>query len=261
MSDLISRGVPLDDMSVKGRTVTAYAAVFNSPTEIKDGSGHYLEDISRVAFTKTVREAGARAGYFYNHGMTIHGTPDFMGSIPLGVSRSVKPDSRGLLTVAEIGKHAMGDAVLEAINNGAITGYSFTGAAHKSNPPQLPRFSRSGELPKITRMEIALKEYGPTPFPAYQDASIVAVRSSLLSAHDAVDLSDEDKAGLLYAFLMRFTGYQPKALATSNQEAGTEVPSQKTHTNGIREAIREKMANSGVERWNSEALGGSSSAS
>jgi uncharacterized protein len=248
MSQIISRGVPLDDLSVKGRTVTAYAAVFNSPTEINDQHGRYIEDLHRTAFNKTVKEAGARAGYFYNHGLTIHGTPSDMASIPLGVHRSAQPDSKGLLTVAEISKGPMGDAVLEAINNGAITGYSFTGKIIRSNPARIPRSSRTGELPKVTRMELGLKEYGPTPFPAYSDAAIVSVRSGLPFGYEGASMSEADRAALLFEFLMRFTGMQPNALPTPHG-AGTAEPTE-SHSDRIRAEIRERISRSSVRNWN-----------
>src|SRR5258708_37506279 len=43
------RSFPLQDIHVRssgdGRTVEAYAAVFGVPAEVKDQSGHYMEDI------------------------------------------------------------------------------------------------------------------------------------------------------------------------------------------------------------------------
>jgi hypothetical protein len=61
----------------------------------------------------------------------------------------------------------------------------------QSNPRRGPYRARGGELPTVTRNEIALREYGPTPFPAYEDAAIVGVRA-LLNAYGlgAVDLDD-----------------------------------------------------------------------
>ncbi|MGZ0231118.1 phage major capsid protein [Streptomyces sp. CPS1] len=181
--DLHQRVFALDDIQIRaggdGRTVTAYAAVFDSPAEIHDQDGHYLEQISRTAFDKTLQERAGRIGVFYNHARTLHGTPSEQGSVPIGTPiEPPRPDGRGLLTVTRYNKTPLADAVLEAIRNGDITGQSFTGRFYKSDPagPYLPQ--RSGDLTLVTRKEIGLIEYGPTPIPAYADAEIVGVRAA-----------------------------------------------------------------------------------
>jgi hypothetical protein len=61
----------------------------------------------------------------------------------------------------------------------------------QSNPRRGPFRPRNGELPTVTRTEIALREYGPTPFPAYEDAAIVGVRALLeagIRVEDAIRL-------------------------------------------------------------------------
>ena len=49
-----TRAYPLEDITIRsggdGRTVEAYAAVFNTPQRIVDGSGQYMEVIDRAAF-------------------------------------------------------------------------------------------------------------------------------------------------------------------------------------------------------------------
>lgn len=180
-SGLRSRVFPLDDISIRaggdGRTVTAYAAVFDSPAEIADQDGHYSEQISRTAFDKTIRERAGRIGVFYNHARTMHGTPSDRGSVPIGTPLEIRPDGRGLLTVTRYNRNALADEILEAIRNGDITGQSFTGAFVTSDPPP-PYRSRGGQLTRVTRKEIALSEYGPTPIPAYADAEILGVRAA-----------------------------------------------------------------------------------
>ncbi len=65
-----SRAFPLEDIRIRsgsdGRTVEAYAAVFNSPAEIHDRDGHYLEQISPSGFNKAIADAapsGSRTGW------------------------------------------------------------------------------------------------------------------------------------------------------------------------------------------------------
>src|SRR5258708_1723881 len=90
------RSFPLEDIHVRssgdGRTVEAYAAVFGVPAEVKDQDGRYMEEIDPAAFSKAISDAapqgsrrGWKVGVFYNHGMTIHGTPAERGAMPVGV--------------------------------------------------------------------------------------------------------------------------------------------------------------------------------
>lgn len=182
---VFTRSFALDDICIRaggdGRTVEAYAAVFNVPTEIRDQQGHYREQIDPASFNKTIRDRGARFGVFYHHGKTLYGTPSDLGSVPLGSPvEAPRADSRGLLTVSRYNRSALADSVLEAIRNGDITGQSFSGRWIRSDRP-LPRggyrANAAGELPLVTRQEIAMEEYGPTPIPAYTEPMMVGVRS------------------------------------------------------------------------------------
>jgi HK97 family phage prohead protease len=170
-----------------GRLVEAYAAVFDSAAEIQDFEGHYTEEIDPGAFNKVLADISrSRAGLgkvkvMYNHGMTIHGTPSERGSMPIGTPVSIQPETRGLLTLTRYSETPFADEILENIRNGAITAQSFTGRIVRSDP-QLARGDRyrprAGKLPLVRRMELGLKEFGPTPFEAYSDAEIVGVRMS-----------------------------------------------------------------------------------
>jgi HK97 family phage prohead protease len=170
-----------------GRLVEAYAAVFNQAAEIQDFEGHYLEEIDPAAFNKVVADVSrSRAGFgkvkvMYNHGMTIHGTPSERGSMPIGTPVDIRPEARGLLTLTRYSETPFADEVLENIRNGAITAQSFTGRIVRSSPP-LRRGDRyrpaGGQLPRVRRDELGLKEYGPTPFEAYTGAEILGVRMS-----------------------------------------------------------------------------------
>ena len=179
-----------------GRTVEAYAAVFDSEAEIRDGQGHYREVIDRSAFNRAVDKArpqGSRNYWltrcFYNHGMTLHGTPSERFSVPLGVTQDVRVESRGLLTVTRYNKSELADEILEAIRSQAINGQSFTGRIVRSDPMLRPGQvyrARGGELPVVRRMELGLTEYGPTPTPYYADAEIVGVRAALAEISTAI---------------------------------------------------------------------------
>ncbi|MCU1418737.1 MAG: hypothetical protein JWP32_2911 [Schumannella sp.] len=179
-----TRSFPLEDIKIRaggdGRTVEAYAAVFGQEVPISDGDGIYSERIDPTAFNKTLSDKGTRFSVLYNHGMTIYGTPSDSGSMPIGTPLEVRADSRGLLTVTRYNNTPLGEATLEAIKSDSLRAQSFAGAfvrSDKSKPRGGFRPDASGARQLVTRQEINLREYGPTPFPAYSDAAIVGVRS------------------------------------------------------------------------------------
>jgi len=169
-----------------GRLVEAYAAVFNVPAEIHDVHGDYNEENDPGAFNRSIDHASraARSPFrcIYNHGMTIHGTPAERFSIPIGTPREVRAESRGLLTRTLYNETPLADEVLEAIKTGGITAQSYTGRIIRSTPElrrgERYRPGRDGKLTTVRRMELALREYGPTPFPAFSGADILGVRMS-----------------------------------------------------------------------------------
>jgi HK97 family phage prohead protease len=195
MNDRRSRAFPLEDIAVSktpdGRTVEAFAAVFDTPAEVRDQDGHYREQISQRAFAKTLAESRRGDAWttavVYNHGMTLHGTPSERATVPLGTTLHMETTSRGLLTVSRYSKTELADEILESIRNGAITGQSFSGKflqsdGHRRGQKLGP--NRAGELPLVTRTEIKLVEYGPTPFPVYAEAEVIGVRALLASLPD-----------------------------------------------------------------------------
>lgn len=191
MNQPIYRTYALDDMGIMrggdGRTVEAYAAVFNTPAEIHDHMGHYVERIDGKAFNRQlglIRNDLGKVKVHYNHGFTLHGTPSDLGSVPIGKPLEIRADGRGLRTVTRYNKSDLADAVLESIRNGEITGQSFRGQIYKSNPDKLPKVRRGADLPTVTRLELGLIEYGPTPMPAYEEAGILAVRTALAALDD-----------------------------------------------------------------------------
>ena len=182
---MFNRSWDLEDILIRsggdGRTVEAYAAIFDHPTEIHDQHGHYIENIDRTAFNRTLSHGIDRIGVYYHHGMTIHGTPSDLGSVPVGRAMEVRADKRGLLTVTRYNRSDLADAVLESIRNNDIRGYSFSGRLIRSNPRRAPR-PKGSSLQVWRHLELGLAEYGPTPAPAYKDAGILAMRSNQIVA-------------------------------------------------------------------------------
>jgi phage head maturation protease len=188
------RAVALDDIRIRsggtGRTVEAYAAIFDEPAEIMDADGHYYEVNHPTSFARTIAHHQGGFPVVYNHGMTIAGTPSDRGSVPIGVSKEVRVDKRGVLTVSEYGTSELADEVLEAIRMGAVKAQSYGGRFVRSDP-RVPRggfrAGVDGKLRTVTRLEVKMREFGPTPFPAFAGAAITGVRAqqvlgALLSA-------------------------------------------------------------------------------
>ncbi len=186
-----TRAFALDDISIRaggdGRTVDAYATVFDVPAHIRDQDGEYEEVNDRSMYNRAVADAAPaggrqswRVGVFYNHGMTIYQTPSDLYSMPVGVPLEIKPDGRGLFTRTRYVAGQLGDTIIDGIREGLLTTYSVSGAYLRSDPP-VPRGGfrkgRDGKMPTVRRMEATLREYGPTPFPAYPEAEVVGMRA------------------------------------------------------------------------------------
>jgi phage head maturation protease len=202
------RSYPLEEAHVvtraegdgSGRLVEAYCAVFDEAAEIRDFEGHYEEEIDRAAFNKRIADVQrSRAGYglvkcIYNHGMTLHGTPAERFSLPPAVCKHISPESRGVLTRSYYLDTPLGNELLEMWREGAITAQSFTGAIIRSTP-ELRRGEtyrpKGGQLMRVRRLELGLKEYGATPFPAYTGAELVGVRMSPLGTWQAANGDEE----------------------------------------------------------------------
>ena len=197
------RSFPLLDVNIRsggdGRTVEMYAAVWNTPTEIHDNQGTYMEQIAPTAFNRTVSQKGTKFGVFFNHGRTLMGTPSDRYTMPLGLPiEAPRVDDRGLITVTRYSETELGDEVLQLIKDGAITGQSFSGRFLASDPMPARggQFTpnRDGSLVLVTRNEVAMLEYGPTPFPAYDVPMLIGTRSA------RADLPEAQAAQLLGYF-------------------------------------------------------------
>jgi HK97 family phage prohead protease len=186
-----------------GRTVEAFAAVFDQPAEIQDFEGHYQEVIDPAAFNRAIdhveRQRGGLANVkvLYNHGMTIQGTPSERFSVPIGVPVMIRAEARGLLTRTRYSETPLADEILESVRAGTISAQSFTGRIVRSNP-QLRRGqshrARGGDLPVVRRMELGLREYGPVLWPAYSGAEILGVRMSTPGSWSPEPDENEDTA-------------------------------------------------------------------
>lgn len=270
---LFVRSYPLEDIRIlsraqgaeyaDGRTVEAYVAVFDREAEIHDPEGHYLETIDRSAFNKAIHDSrpqGSRQAWrtsvFYNHGMTLYGTPSDKFSVPIGSPVDVRVEDRGLLTVTRYNKTPLADEILEAIGSGDITGHSFTGRIIRSDPQRPPsrrtgyQRSATGTLQRVRRLELGLKEYGPTPFPAYIDAELVGVRSMLPTLAALLSTTQDfveepDPSGEL-AEVTRSEADEPAGSDTPEEGAVTDEPLPEEHSS--RDSLLQRIAEAKTDR-------------
>ncbi len=227
--DFVARAFTFDDIAIRsdgdGRTVEAYCAAWNVDSEIRDQDGHYIESLAPRSFTKTIQERGDRFGVFYNHARTLYGTPDGNLSVPIGVPLEVKEDERGVYTATRYLDNPLADAILDAIKQRAIKGQSFSGRFVKSKREPAKR----GGLPRVYRTEVAMREYGPTVFPAYTEAMILGTRS-VSSFLDALNACDED-VDRLRQMLGLATPLEPASLSSASPEAArVEEPALAGHS-------------------------------
>ncbi len=202
MAEEFVRSFELDDLEIKrarnDRTVTAYAAVFDQPAEIRDQHGHYWEGIHRSSFNRTLSHGISRVGVFYNHGYDLSGKQNGLLAVPFGTPESIAPDGKGLLTVTRYNDGELADAILAAWEGGQITGQSFRGTVYQSK-----KGAKRNGLPYVERTELGLKEYGPTHSPAYTGAGLVAIRSQ------------EDLAELVRSMISEMVGTRSAPPASS----------------------------------------------
>lgn len=236
------RSFELDDVEIKrarnGRTVTAYAAVFDQPAEIRDVHGHYWEGIHRSSFNRTLSHGIGKVGVFYNHGYDLSGKQNGLLAVPFATPLEIKPDGKGLLTISRYNDGELADAVLAAWEGGQITGQSFRGRVY-----QTKKGAKRGGLPYLERTELGLKEYGPTHSPAYTGAGLVAIRSQ------------EDLTELVRSMISDMMGTRsapPVNSATPSQGSGaTGDPTSDGHSSRTRaraNAMRLRAMELGVTR-------------
>lgn len=153
-----------------GQTFSGYAAVFNSPTRIRDEDGEYDEVIAPGAFAKTIRERKPVL-------MFDHGKHPVVGQMPLGRITTLREDARGLYVEARLSDNWIVQPVRDAIRDQAIEGMSFRFEPKKQVWSGKPSARcRYGDL--RTHNEVAMPECGPVVFPAYRDTT-ASVRSAL----------------------------------------------------------------------------------
>lgn len=214
-----------------GRTLTGYAAVFNSVSRIQDWAGSWDETIAAGAFKKTLR--GKKPVLQFDHGHD-----PATGTIPIGTIEQLNEDETGLFVRARLYDNGKVEPIRQAIEGGAIDGMSFRfsvtreewrdAEGKKIKPEQVDDLLWAGvEGIQRTIQEVDLYELGPVVFPAY-DSTSVGVRSMLAQMN-----GDERKAFMkeLAAELSRvpdFTGRSTRGVGGGEPDASPGIGSAST---------------------------------
>jgi len=202
---LLTRAVTFETRaSDDGFTLEGYAAVFDSPTRIDSWEGKFDEQISRGAFSKTLKERTPVVQF--DHGKDIA-----TGSVPIAAIQEIREDSHGLFVSARMFDNPRVEPIRQAIAGGAIDGMSFRFRVVKESWDEA-----RADAPLRTISELALFELGPVVFPAYASTS-VGVRSLL------ADLDEVERAQLIAELGAAVRGTQGSQ--TEAAQSGTPGPS------------------------------------
>ena len=162
------RADPSDD----GLTLDGYGAVFNAETTIDSWEGAFIERIAPGAFKRSL---GQRTPVL----QFDHGQHPLIGSLPIGVIRSIREDEHGLKVRARLSDNWLVQPVRDAIRDGAITGMSFRFRVIDD------AWSRRGQDKVRTIKQVELYEVGPVVFPAYEQTTVgVRSRQALTALED-----------------------------------------------------------------------------
>lgn len=158
-------------------TMAGTFSIFDAWTEIDSAfEGHFLERIARTAFNKTIRESADKIRAIFHHGLDPN-----IGVKVLGPIEELRARQHGIDYAVRLLDTDYNRSLLPGLQEN-LYGASFRArVVKKDGPVDPPKRSdwNPGKLPEVTLTELALKEFGPTPFPAYEGTS-----ASMRSATD-----------------------------------------------------------------------------
>lgn len=161
------RSAELVDAAVSGRTISGYAAVYETPwSDALTEQMGYVEKVARGAFRKALGRSD-NVPLLWQHDRNA------MLATTRGGTLKLKEDGRGLAIEAELPDTQLGNDVLEHIRRGDVAGMSY-GIATAPSDSTLDR--RSAPPVRIVRGAQKLLDVTLTYEPAYE-ASSVELRS------------------------------------------------------------------------------------
>lgn len=164
--DFELRGESEDGFNLEG-----YAAVFDSPTRIRDAQGPFEETIRRGAFARSLEKRAPILQW-------DHGRDPAVGTAPIGDLTDIREDDHGLYVRARLYDHPSTERIRLGIKGRQVKGMSFRFEV----PEGGDAWSKRDGLDTREIREVDMAELGPVAFPAYTSTS-VSVRS-LLAAVD-----------------------------------------------------------------------------
>jgi len=137
------------------RTVTGYAAVFNSEADIY---GCWIETIAAGAFARSLKENDVVALYHHDGARVL-------GRMSAKTLR-IKEDAKGLAIEIDLPDTTDGRDLAVSIERKDVTGMSFGFTTRKQE------WDETVEPPKRTILDVDLVEVTVTAFPAYTDTEV-----------------------------------------------------------------------------------------
>jgi HK97 family phage prohead protease len=185
----------------EGRTITGIVVPFERAARVSDGGPSYDEMFRAGAFAKTIQERGDRVKLLSQHQA---------GRNPLGRATMLREDGSGLYGEFRVSRTQAGDEALELVRDGALDSFSvgFSPVKHVK------------EGKTVVRTEVALREASLVTFPAYQDARIAAVRTTL----EALEAMTSEERAELVAHLSRDLSTTPdEPVDGTSSEAAKQI--------------------------------------
>jgi HK97 family phage prohead protease len=148
-------------------TLHGHFAVFNVWTEINSGfEGNFMESIAPGAFKQTMAENKSMRCLY------AHGTSRRAGLNPLGPITTLREDPKGAYYEVPLFDTSFNRDFLPGLRAG-VYGASFRFQVQREEVRQ-PAFATERnprQLEERLLVEVRVAEFGPTPFPAYSDAT------------------------------------------------------------------------------------------
>lgn len=196
-----------------GLTLEGYAAVFGTPTRIRDHLGEFDEVVLPGAFQRSLGERTPVLQW-------DHGRDPAVGTAPIGDIQDLREDDHGLHVRARLYDHPSTERVRMAIRGRSVKGMSFRfGIPDKGDTWS----KRTGEPDLREIRDADIHELGPVVFPAYK-ATSVGLRHLLdgLTPDERRDLVRDLAAELRQIPDLKDLVGQPSARSAGGDEPGTE---------------------------------------
>lgn len=144
-----------------GLTMEGYAAVFNSPTKIRDSQGVFEETIRPGAFKRSLAERAPVLQW-------DHGRDPSVGTAPIGDITDLREDDRGLFVRARLYDHPSTERVRLAIKGKSVKGMSFRFGV----PDGGEVWDKRDGMDTREIRDADVHELGPVVFPAYRQTTV-----------------------------------------------------------------------------------------